>query len=410
MLPSQNLKIGSKELGRRLATTRRSRNLSQAEVAKHLEVSRPTLVAIEKGTRPAKPEELIALSQLFGRSVHELVTQREFIGDFTPQFRLTQAPGIPAESVEQAVSVFQQLCEDYLALETLLAAPMPRAPLSEPYSTEGLTPQAAAEEAATLERSRLNLGLGPLPHLLDVLETDAGLRVFVAPLEEFRIAGMFVYTDRLGGCILVNGQHPLTRRNWSLAHEYSHFLTDRYRDEITLFYEYERKPRTEQFADSFAASFLMPAAGIRQQFRRIAQSKGDFTVADLCLLADRYNVSMEAITRRLESLGSLRKGTWEQLSSQGLQPHELRKHLGMESGKASALHLPDRYVRLAVQAHEEGKISESELTKFLRCSRVEAREIVEALTQPIEVDLKGKPYQLQLDLGDLVELNPAEKA
>jgi len=401
--------VAPAELGRRLAAARRSRNLSQEEVAQRLEISRPTLVAIEKGTRPVKPEELTLLAQLYGRSVHELVSQRPFVADFAPMFRVTQVTEVAPEAVSEAVKTFQQACEDYLALETLLDAPMPRYTYPEPYALGGLSAQAAAEEVATMERSRLNLGQGPLADLLEVLENDVGLRVFVLPLAEFKIAGMFAYTDRLGGCLLVNGQHPLTRQNWSMAHELAHFLLDRFREDITILFEYERKPRAEQFADAFAASFLMPAAGLRQRFRRIVQSRNDFTVADLCLLADQYAVSVEAMTRRLESLGCVQPGTWEQLSSQGFETGRMRAHLGLKTVPARRHRLPERYIRLAVQAFEEEKITESELMRLLRCSRVEAREIVERLIRPADVGASGETYQLDLDFGSALELAPAER-
>lgn len=400
--------IVPEELGRRLAAARHSRSLSQQDAARHLDVSRPTVVAIEKGTRPAKPTEILALAELYGRSVHELIGRRETLPDFVPQFRVTQAAEVVEDALTQAVRAFQSVCEDYLWLETLLDAPMPRYAYPEPYSVEGLSPQAAAEEAAQAERSRLNLGFGPLTNLLDVLEDDVGLRVFVLPLQEFRIAGLFYYTDRMGGCVLVNGTHPATRQTWSLAHEYAHFLADRYREDVTVLMDYERKPRAEQFADGFAASFLMPAVGIRQRFRRIVQSRNDFTVADLCGLAEQYGVSVEAMTRRLESLGCVRRGMWERLSRKGEMTH-VQAYLGMESRQAELQHLPERYRRLAVQAFEEEKITESELMRLLRCSRVEARESVEALTQTNEVDVAGRPYQLELNFADSLELDPTER-
>jgi Zn-dependent peptidase ImmA (M78 family)/transcriptional regulator with XRE-family HTH domain len=401
--------IAPAELGRRLATARRTRNLSQEEVADKLGVSRPTLVAIEKGTRATKPDELILFAQLYGRSVHELVSQREFIADFAPMFRMTQASDVSSEAVDAAVKMFQRACEDYLALETLMDAPMPRYQYPEPYSPGGLSPQSAAEEVATMERSRLNLGQGPIPNLLEVLENDMGLRVFVLVLGEFKIAGMFVYTDRLGGCVLVNGQHPHTRQNWSMAHEYAHFLTDRFREDITILFEYKRRPAEEQFADAFAASFLMPAAGLRQRFRRIVQSRKDFTVSDVCLLADQYGVSVEAMTRRLQSLRCVQEGTWEELSAQGIESSRVRAHLGLNSPNGVRQRLPERYVRLAVQAFEDERITESELMRLLHCSRVEAREIVDALTQPTEVGLSGEMYQLDLNFGDTLRLDPGEK-
>jgi Zn-dependent peptidase ImmA (M78 family)/transcriptional regulator with XRE-family HTH domain len=409
MTPDTTNHTAPAELGRRLAIARKQRGLSQEEVAQRLGVSRPTLVAVEKGTRVPKPDELVLLSQLYGRSIHELVSEREFIADFAPAFRMTQAGDVSQESVAEAVALFQRFCENYLRLESLLNAPQPRYHVPEPYSIERLSPQAAAEEAAALERSRLNLGQGPLPDLLEVLENEIGLRVFVLPLSEFRIAGMFVYTDRLGGCILVNAKHPRTRQNWSMAHEYAHFLTDRFREDLTILVERERKSRPEQFADSFAACFLMPAASLRQRFRRIVQSKTEFTVADLCTLSDQYGTSVEAMTHRLESLSCLQSGTWEKLQAQGFSSGPLRAHLGLPADRERRRRLPERYVRLAVQAFEEESIGEDELMRVLDCSRIEARETVNRLTQLTEVGTTGQTYRLDLDFGDSLDLSRPEK-
>ncbi|HZP80780.1 MAG TPA: hypothetical protein VFB21_04005, partial [Chthonomonadaceae bacterium] len=130
---------------------------------------------------------------------------------------------------------------------------------------------------------------------------------------------------------------------------------------------------------------------------------------DLCLLADQYAVSVEAMTRRLESLGCVQSGTWEQLSSQGFETGRMRAHLGLKTVPARRHRLPERYIRLAVQAFEEEKITESELMRLLRCSRVEAREIVERLIRPADVGASGETYQLDLDFGSALELAPAER-
>jgi DNA-binding XRE family transcriptional regulator len=58
--------VNPAELGRRLVAARRSRHLSQEDVARHLGVSRPTVVAMEKGARAIRPAELISLADLFG--------------------------------------------------------------------------------------------------------------------------------------------------------------------------------------------------------------------------------------------------------------------------------------------------------------------------------------------------------
>jgi Zn-dependent peptidase ImmA (M78 family)/transcriptional regulator with XRE-family HTH domain len=401
--------ISPAELGGRLAAARRARGLAQETVAQHLGVSRPTVVAMEKGTRPPKPGELVVLAELFGTNIHGLVGERVHVPAFQPQFKVTQASNVPPEAIAGAVAEFQRVCEDYLTLETRLAVSLPPPRYPEVYSTDRLSPLAAAEEVAELERSRLGLGQRPILNLLDILENEVGIRVFVLPLAEFRIAGMFCYTERLGGCILVNGQHPFSRQLWSTAHEYGHFLSERYRSEVTVLVEFERKPRAEQFADCFAGSFLMPKAGLRQRFRGVVRDRADFTVADLCWLSDHYGVSVEAMTRRLESLNCIARGTWSRLSGEGFEGRRAQSRLGL-AARNGRLRLPDRYRRLAVQAFEQDVIGESELLRFLRCSRVEAREAVEELTHSCEVDSHtGMPYQLDLNFGELVEVSPAER-
>lgn len=397
-------KVNPVELGHRIAAARRARNRSQEEAAQRLGVSRPTYIAIEKGTRALKAAEVIALADFLGRSVHDLVSDRKPVTDFAPQFRVTQSAQVAPEAVHQAVEEFRQVCNDYLWLEELQAAPMPRYRPIEEYSFTG-NAQTVAEDIASLERSRLNLGQGPLLNLLDVLEAEAGLRVFVLPLREFRIAGMFAYTDRLGGCILINGAHPPTRQAWSAVHEYAHFLTARYQSEVTVLMDYERKPRTEQFADFFAAAFLMPAAGLRQRFNSTIQSRQDFTVADLCLLAGQYGVSLEAMTRRMERLGCVKPGTWKRLSDANLSALRGQAGASLSTGSKERLRLPERYRRLAVQAFEEEKITEGQLARLLRCSRIESREAVETLTQSSEVDVTtGTAYRLELNVGTNLEL------
>jgi hypothetical protein len=47
--------------------------------------------------------------------------------------------------------------------------------------------------------------------------------------------------------------------------------------------------------------------------------------------------------------------------------------------------------------------------RLLRCSRVEAREIVERLIRPADVGASGETYQLDLDFGSTLELAPAER-
>lgn len=394
-----NPSIDPTVLGKRLSDLRKSRGISQEVAAKRLELSRPTFIAIEKGTRPATPDELLDLAMLYGCSVHDFAKPGVSLPTFAPLCRLTSAPGINQENLSGSIADFQGVCEAFITLLELAGGRRDPPRYPEQYSILGLPPTVAAEEIADLERGRLALGQRPVADLFRLLEKDLGLTVFVMPLREFRIAGMFQYVEPLGGCVLVNGSHPRTRQYWTAAHELGHFLVDRYSSEVTMLPEGGKKPPAEQFADCFAANFLMPSAGLRQGFNSVVRERGDFTVADLCWMADHYLVSVEAMARRLEGLGCLGRGAWLRLSSSQLGSSKVRKELGLAPAHKSHLQLPTRYVNTAARAFELELIGESELMRYLRCSRVEARELIERLGNTSDFDQEtGDEYQLTLPL------------
>ena len=79
--------IDPRILGQRIAEARKARGKTQEEVADFLECSRPTYIAIEKGDRPAKSDEIIKLASFLGRKVHELVRPTEPVVDLQPHLR-----------------------------------------------------------------------------------------------------------------------------------------------------------------------------------------------------------------------------------------------------------------------------------------------------------------------------------
>src|SRR5204863_8728591 len=128
------------------------------------------------------------------------------------------------------------------------------------------------EGIATAERIRLGLGDGPIPNLRDFLETDVGLRVFYLDLPA-QVNALYVFTDSLGACVAANRHHSEARRRLAILHEYGHFLTQRFRAEVTLSGPHERQPKQERLAETFSRAFLIPAAGLRRRYHEIYRSR-----------------------------------------------------------------------------------------------------------------------------------------
>ena len=401
-MPPLNLEsMDPRALGRRLQEARKARGLTQQAAAEALSVARTTVTALEKGDRRARAEEVMQLAEIYGRRVNELVGPREPLPDFAVQFRAATARTGPAglnEDVRAAIEDFQRLCEDYRELERLNGIAIKHTYPSQ-YPAPGVSPDLAGQDIAAAERNRLALGDGPLLRLRQLLEEDVGLRVFSIALPS-RIAGVFAYTDELGGCIAVNAKHPQERRRWTLAHEYGHFLTTRFQSEVAILGAYERQPASERLADAFAGCFLMPESGLLRRFNEQSRSsEGRLTAADVCRLAHHYLVSVEAMMLRLEHLGLLPRGTWDRLRNRGFKVREAQQQLGLVQPAVVERAFPAQYEFLAVRAFVSDELSEGELARYLRTDRVSARRAVQRLTNEFILLEQGELASLPIDMS-----------
>lgn len=385
-------------LAERLVTARKAANLTQESAASHLNMSRPTFIAIEKAARRPRPEELMKLSELYKEPLNKLLRDDPRPQQLRPHLRsvLDLSSGEQTE-LEAAIAQLSAYIDDYCYLEGLVdtnaVTHFPPPVRIAPGPVERF-----AEHCAQEERARLNLGAHqPIYTPRKILE-EAGVHVFVEKLDS-KVAGLYVFVPGFGYCILVNRAHPKERRHWTIAHEYGHFLVDRDRPGVDYLKPMQRKPEGERFADSFAAAFLMPEAGVQRRFYEEVERTGDFKVGDLCRMADYFAVSLMAMTLRLEALGLIPRGSWDDISESRVPVSALKQEAGIESllDNDSVDPFPQRYKLLAVQAFEDEKITEGQLAGLLRCSRIQAREIVEQCSETAD-DGDGMQSRVPLSL------------
>jgi Zn-dependent peptidase ImmA (M78 family)/DNA-binding XRE family transcriptional regulator len=382
-------------LALRLRAARESRGLTQAQAAAELGVSRPLLIAIEKGSREVGSGELIKLAQIYGKPVSELLRPTSPPLAIGARFRAALAHAPHAENLPDAVAQLEDRADDYLDLLRRADSEPPGRP-QPARSITHLDPWQAGEDLATEERNRLGIGDGPIRPLREVLEIEVGLRIFLLPLPN-HVAGLFVNVEALGGCIGVNINHPAERRRWTMAHEYAHYLATRDRAEVTPVTQKRQKPESERFADAFAANFLMPRSGLSRRFHELKRSKqGKVTPATLVQLAHGYGVSVQALTLRLEDLHLVAPGTWDRLRDNDFQPRAAARLLGLEPGEHAADALPLHYRLLAVQLYADGEITETQLARYLGTDIVGARRTYQQLTETGDVSEDGSPQIVDL--------------
>ena len=368
--------LDPKVLGAQLQDARKACGLTQQEVAVKLQIARTTVVALEKGERRLSPAELIAFCRLYGRAISDFVRGHRASEEFLPQFRMVRG-------LEQSPAVFQaaidleQMAKNYLDLEKATGQSLiQRYPPIVALDQIAVSLEQAAEDLAIQERNRLGMGDGPVPDLRTRLESDVGLRIFCFPMDS-KIAGLFGYTEALGGCIGVNSRHPLERRRWSLAHEYGHFLSTRFRADYDILSRTGGRSAAEKFVDHFARHLLMHSSGLNRHTSQLHGTKSGLTLADVCTLADLFKVSVQAMTLRLEELGRIKAGTWERLCERGFKARAAKEYLGLDSEDEIEARYSARYLGLAALAHQKGFLTEGELTERLGKDRVSTRKFLQ---------------------------------
>ena len=149
-------------LGRRIAETRKARGKTQEEVADFLGYSTPMYIAIDKGERATKSDEIIKLASFFGWKVNELVRPGEPVTDLQPHLRAVadkmKGGDRNQTALNAAIDQLQTLAEDYRDLERIMKAPMRSSYPAEVVLNVKIDPTEQADVVAEQERKRLGLG------------------------------------------------------------------------------------------------------------------------------------------------------------------------------------------------------------------------------------------------------------
>lgn len=368
------------ELGDRLRVAREAARLTQAMAAAELGLARTTLVAIEKGQRRTKIEELQGFARLYDTSVNTLLRRESVYVDLVPRFRALHTGDDRA--TDAAAQLLADLVRAEIELENLLGITRPRSyPPERPLLPGDVRFQ--AENSAAELRQWLGLGPARVRDLVTILELDIGIRLYMRPLDP-HVSGLFAYDDTNGACMLLNANHPPERRNQSIGHELGHFIATRRVPEVLCLDEAERS-REESYANAFGRAFLTPARTVMEQFHHVTAGSSRLTRRHVILLAHVFGVSREAMVRRLEELGLAKPGTWVWFQENGgITDAQARQVLGDLASPdpdpgASKSPATIRLNALAAEAWRQGLMSEGQLGRLLRMDRVALRELLDTV-------------------------------
>lgn len=373
------------ELGARLRVARETANVTQDASAKAAGIARTTLVAIEKGQRSARIDELQALSRCYGVSLNSLLRRESVHVDLVPRFR--SLPETGDAGIDQAARMLNDLVRAEVELENILGVQRTYNYPAEKTILPGDVRTQAEHDAQNL-RNWLGLGEGPVQNLFAILELQLGVRVYSRKLDP-KVSGLFAYDDAVGACILINSSHRKDRRSQTGGHELGHFTATRRHPEVYQDEKYENS-REERYANAFGRAFLTPARAVMEKFKELTTGSTHLTRRHVILLANFFGVSRQAMVMRLEELGLTKKGTWDWFKDNGnITDEQVRQVLGPAAYEASIVDSAQssRLFLLAIDAWKKDLISEGQLSEMLKLGRTQVRELLdEAAAEEDEAD------------------------
>ncbi|AOG01700.1 MAG: ImmA/IrrE family metallo-endopeptidase [Blastomonas sp.] len=367
------------DLGERLRLAREDRKMTQAVAASEAGMARTTLVAIEKGQRRVRLDELQNLTGIYRTTINELLRQAPIQINLLPQFRKVSES--EDATIEHAVSLLNDLVRAEVELEQLLGISRSVVYPPETPILPGNVKLQAEQDALDL-RQWLGLGLNPINDIVSLLELQLGARVYVRRLPT-NISGLFAFDDAVGPCILLNANHPRDRRANTAGHETGHFMSTRKSADV-LDDATSETAREERYANAFGRAFLMPARAVKQKFQDVTAGASSLSRRHIIVLASYFGVSREALVRRLEELGLIKRDSWDWfVENGGITNGQVIQVLG-ELPKDDHKDDADRPIslRMSMMADEvwrRGLLSEGQLARLLRLDRLELRAMLDGL-------------------------------
>ncbi len=284
----------------RLTLARQRRGLTKTRLAKMVDVTVRSITAYETG-------ETVPMSDTIQRLSLALAFPSPFF--FADDIEMPQQEGVSFRSLKSMTAGKRDAALGASALAIELGTWIDeRFSLPEPNVPDFLdsNPEAAAEAV----RSEWGLGEKPIPNIIHLLEAH-GIRVFSLAEECLEVDAFSFWRNDIP-YVFLNTQKTGERSRLDAAHELGHLVLHRY--------NHSRDRNIEREAQQFAGSFLMPRSNV------LATISGLITIPRLVKLKHIWNVSVSALTYRLNELNLLTEWQYrtlfKELSARGFRKNE----------------------------------------------------------------------------------------
>jgi len=336
-------------LGERIRQARQANGLSLRALAEKVGVSAMMISKYERAGSVPSSEVLLALAEALGVRT-EYFFRRATIDLERVEHRNQHRWKLPKLAEAKVLADVRDQLERWAALDEIVPAPWSlqiSLPPGLPSRVQNLD---EIESIAIQVRTHWELGLNPVPDLIDTMEAR-GIKVFTTQFDDSRFEGMSARADHHH--VIVVGSHwPGDRQRFTLAHELGHLVLDERLDDTI---------DKEAAADRFAGAFLVPEPKV---IGSLGARRSALEFYELYLLKQEFGLSIGGWSYRARDLGVISKAAhkrfWRNLVSKGWNK--------TEPGEPYPSEEPRLFEQTVYRALSENLIGESKAAELLSIS------------------------------------------
>lgn len=333
-------------IGERIQQARKASGLSLRSLAEKAGVSAMAISKYENNQSVPSSTVLLALAKALGVRT-EYFFRRVSVELVNVNHREHHL--LPEKEEQKVLADVKEQLERWLALEEVVPAPWSK-PFSLPDDLKGpISSYDEIEEVAVKMRQHWNLGLNPIPDLIDTIETK-GVKVLITQYDGHKhFNGLSAQVN--GAPVVVVGKSWVgDRQRFTLAHELGH---------LVLHGLLSKNLDEERACHRFAGAFLVPKDSVKTC---LGERRTRLELQELSLLKLEWGLSMQAWSYRAKDLNIISDAT-----NKELWRHHLRhwKAAGKEPGPQYDQEKTRLFKQLIFRALAEDMLSESKAAELL---------------------------------------------
>ena len=345
-------------LAHRIATARKRAGLSLQALADKMQptISKQAIHQFEQGKSKPETDTLLALAKALD------VRLDFFFSDTKVQFdKLEYRKKVRLSKTEEVAinETAKEWFSRYFELEELMDAHIE---FVNPIGEILIQQPEDIEQAADKLRERWELGMKPIPNVVEMLE-QRGVKV----LEVEATDGFQGFSAEANGRLVVvlNAHDDAFRKRFTALHELGHIVL-RFADGLD----------EEQCCHRFAGAVLFPQQSVVEMF---SSKRKKVAFAELIQQKCYYGISIQALLRRLRDLDIINEATYKSfliwMSKSGYRAQEPGHYAGEEK--------PIRFAQLLYRAAIEEVISLSKAAGLANQSLGEFRRALVKTSSPV---------------------------